>query len=231
MTTTLVAEYAPALTPPPNTAKPPQSPEPSKPARSDLQQALLWMAKGDTADLAAARAADPHSFDAYRTVKGLRAAGILDLATACGMVPGDALAAQYAAAEARRAAAMRVLEARGWNPARAHTALHLRTSGTLADAIRRAVDGEGWTGSGSCSDCHQNHGSGSGYCTCTCHTRWSSVSTALPVTAVQRGQSPDCANGCHAPLCSGHNCTCDCHGGFSATAGRPPQHTGTAAAA
>jgi hypothetical protein len=27
-----------------------------------------------------------------------------------------------------------------------------------------------------------------------------------------RGLSPDCANGCHAPLCSGRNCSCGCHG-------------------
>lgn len=26
------------------------------------------------------------------------------------------------------------------------------------------------------------------------------------------GLSPDCGNGCHAPLCNGRNCTCDCHG-------------------
>jgi len=25
------------------------------------------------------------------------------------------------------------------------------------------------------------------------------------------GLSPDCANGLHAPLCSGRNCTCSCH--------------------
>lgn len=31
------------------------------------------------------------------------------------------------------------------------------------------------------------------------------------VIAARRGLSPDCGNGCHAPLCDGRNCSCDCH--------------------
>lgn len=34
-----------------------------------------------------------------------------------------------------------------------------------------------------------------------------------------RGLSPDCGSGCHAPLCSGRNCSCDCHGPARAAGG------------
>lgn len=37
-----------------------------------------------------------------------------------------------------------------------------------------------------------------------------------------RGLSPDCANGCHAPLCSGRNCSCGCHGKAAPAYGEPP---------
>ena len=121
----------------------------------------------DTAATMAVRAADPRSFDAYRTTEGLRTAGLLTLVLASGMTPGDALAAQYAADEARRAAAMAFLEARGWNPVTARAATHGRTSGSLADAIRTVIDGEGWSGARSCSDCWQNHPDPR--CGCPCH--------------------------------------------------------------
>lgn len=39
----------------------------------------------------------------------------------------------------------------------------------LAAAIDE-VNAEGWTGSGSCSKCWQNH-AGSGRCSCSCHVR------------------------------------------------------------
>lgn len=31
------------------------------------------------------------------------------------------------------------------------------------------------------------------------------------VRAERRGLSPDCASGCHEPLCDGRHCSCDCH--------------------
>lgn len=33
--------------------------------------------------------------------------------------------------------------------------------------------------------------------------------------AADDGQSFDCGSGCHAPLCDGRNCDCDCHRGGS----------------
>lgn len=42
--------------------------------------------------------------------------------------------------------------------------------GTLADAVDQ-VNGEGWTGSTSCSECWPNHQPGSGRCSHSCHFR------------------------------------------------------------
>ena len=90
---------------------------------------------------------------------------------------------------------------------------------TLLDAPPRALlplFGEGWTGSGSCSDCYANHRSGSRNCGCACHTRWA-LAPAMQPAAVQMGLSPDCGTGCHAPLCDGRNCSCSCHASYALT--------------
>lgn len=39
-----------------------------------------------------------------------------------------------------------------------------------------------------------------------------------------RGLSPDCANGCHEPLCDGRNCSCDCHRSRRMSAAEPRVH-------
>lgn len=80
------------------------------------------------------------------------------------------------------------------------------------------LDGEGWTGSSSCSSCWGNHVRPGSRCSCSCHTRGALTQRA---TAVHLGLSPDCANGCHSPLCSGPNCSCDCHAAYSAKADPP----------
>jgi hypothetical protein len=36
------------------------------------------------------------------------------------------------------------------------------------------------------------------------------------------GLSPDCASGCHAPLCSGRNCSCSCHSKAAPAYGQAP---------
>lgn len=37
------------------------------------------------------------------------------------------------------------------------------------------------------------------------------LSLAAEVYRLRAALSPDCATGCHAPLCNGWRCTCDCH--------------------
>jgi flagellum-specific peptidoglycan hydrolase FlgJ len=88
------------------------------------EDALRMIANGKTSAEMAARAADPSCYDHYRTAEGLRAHMGDDLAKfITHMVPGDALAAEMNALDARLAAAMAALEGDGWTPETARAAL------------------------------------------------------------------------------------------------------------
>jgi hypothetical protein len=88
------------------------------------EDALRMIANGKTAAGMSARAADPASYDHYRTAEGLYAHVGSDLAKhITHLLPGDALAAEMAALDASLAVAMAELEAARWTQADARAAL------------------------------------------------------------------------------------------------------------
>jgi len=87
------------------------------------EDALRLIANGKTAAMAA-RAANPSAYDHYRTAAAFRAHVGDDLAKFfTHLVPGNALAAETAAFDARLASAMAELEAEGHTPETARAAL------------------------------------------------------------------------------------------------------------
>lgn len=86
------------------------------------EDALRMIASGKTAAELAGRAADPSSYDHYRSLDALRAWAGADLAKWMTRA-GDDLAAEMAAFDARLAVAMAALEGDGWTPGEARAAL------------------------------------------------------------------------------------------------------------
>jgi hypothetical protein len=103
------------------------------------EDALRMIANGKTAAGLAARAADPSSYDHYRTAAAFREwAG--DLAKFfTHHVPGDAFAAEMNALDTRLAVAMAALEGDGWTPREARAALRGTGSRLAAGPLREAA--------------------------------------------------------------------------------------------
>jgi hypothetical protein len=86
------------------------------------EDALRMIANGKTAAEMTARAADPSSYDHYRSLDALREWAGADLAKWMTRA-GDDLAAEMNAFDKRLADAMAALESDGWTPSEARAAL------------------------------------------------------------------------------------------------------------
>jgi len=126
-TLTRAESLEPALTPPPDPARPPEVPG------GDRFTALCWIAGGITPEQASARAGSISGWVARRTSGGLHLLTADEQVVRYLEVMLDELAAERLARAARLAADMAELDAEGWTPERARAAL-AGQSGTAAAA-------------------------------------------------------------------------------------------------
>jgi hypothetical protein len=98
---------------------------------TDSRDALIAIAGGHSASAMAIRAADPSTYDAYRTPEGLRdlVGGELGHLLPALLFPGDDLAAEMASADALLAAEMAELEAEGCTRETARAVIRATVSG------------------------------------------------------------------------------------------------------
>lgn len=112
----------------------------SNPFTCVSEDALRMIAGSKTAAAMTARAADPASYDHYRTAEGLRDHMGGHLAKyITHLIPGDELAAEMAAFDARLAGAMTALEGDGWTPGEARAALRDAGFRLAAGPLREAT--------------------------------------------------------------------------------------------